>query len=79
MGENHTGSSALNGSVIARPTRALNFLKTNRTKMPHKKPDLPTKRCPVCQRPFVWRKKWERCWDQVRYCSEKCRRAKGAG
>ncbi|MEM6447406.1 MAG: DUF2256 domain-containing protein [Cyanobacteria bacterium J06642_2] len=38
------------------------------------KKDLPTKICPVCQRPFTWRKKWERCWDEVRYCSERCRR-----
>jgi len=50
-----------------------------RLQMPHKKPDLPTKICSVCQRPFMWRKKWERCWDQVRYCSEKCRRAKESG
>ncbi|MBO6533053.1 MAG: DUF2256 domain-containing protein, partial [Muricauda sp.] len=31
---------------------------------------LPTKICPVCQRPFAWRKKWEKDWDQVVYCSE---------
>ncbi|MEO1496668.1 MAG: DUF2256 domain-containing protein [Planctomycetota bacterium] len=41
--------------------------------------ELPTKVCPVCERPFAWRKKWERCWDEVRYCSDRCRRvAKGA-
>ncbi|MCK0713612.1 DUF2256 domain-containing protein [Chromohalobacter sarecensis] len=28
--------------------------------MPHRKPHLPTKICPVCQRPFTWRKKWAR-------------------
>lgn len=39
-----------------------------------KKGELPTKVCVVCQRPFAWRKKWERCWDEVRYCSERCRR-----
>lgn len=39
-----------------------------------KKGELPTKICVVCQRPFAWRKKWERCWDEVRYCSERCRR-----
>ncbi len=27
------------------------------------KSDLPTKICPVCERPFTWRKKWEDCWD----------------
>jgi hypothetical protein len=42
--------------------------------VPHKKPNLPQKICPVCQRPFIWRRKWVRDWDQVRYCSERCRR-----
>ncbi len=39
-----------------------------------KKADLPTKVCQVCGRPFTWRKKWEKNWDEVRYCSERCRR-----
>nr|WP_233702410.1 DUF2256 domain-containing protein [Duffyella gerundensis] len=30
----------------------------------------------MCGLPFTWRKKWERCWDEVRYCSERCRRHK---
>jgi hypothetical protein len=38
-----------------------------------KKSEVPTKTCPVCQRPFAWRKKWERCWEEVKYCSERCR------
>jgi hypothetical protein len=38
-----------------------------------KKSDLPTKTCPVCQRPFAWRKKWARDWDNVVYCSDACR------
>ncbi len=38
------------------------------------KSDLPTKICPVCDRPFTWRKKWAECWDDVKYCSERCRR-----
>lgn len=42
-----------------------------------KKSDLPTKRCAACGRPFSWRKKWERDWDRVRFCSQACRR-KGA-
>jgi len=42
----------------------------------HKKPHLPEKTCPVCQRPFTWRKKWAKDWDNVRYCSERCRRAR---
>ncbi|AZN63775.1 DUF2256 domain-containing protein [Acinetobacter tibetensis] len=27
-----------------------------------------------CLRPFNWRKKWQRCWEEVRYCSERCKR-----
>jgi hypothetical protein len=40
-----------------------------------KKSELPTKLCAHCSLPFTWRKKWERDWDQVKYCSERCRRA----
>ncbi|WP_404787439.1 DUF2256 domain-containing protein [Altericista sp. CCNU0014] len=40
------------------------------------KSDLPTKICPVCGLPFTWRKKWADCWDEVKYCSERCRRRK---
>ncbi|MEM7694403.1 MAG: DUF2256 domain-containing protein [Pseudomonadota bacterium] len=44
-----------------------------------KKANLPHKVCPVCGRPFSWRKKWAKVWDEVRYCSERCRRSrKGA-
>jgi hypothetical protein len=39
----------------------------------HKKRDLPTKTCPVCERPFSWRRKWKDCWEEVRYCSKRCR------
>ncbi|MCJ2084019.1 DUF2256 domain-containing protein [Methylobacterium sp. J-090] len=38
-----------------------------------KKADLPTKICATCRKPFAWRKKWERVWDEVRYCSDRCR------
>jgi uncharacterized protein (TIGR03643 family) len=38
-----------------------------------KKENLPEKICVVCGRPFVWRKKWEKVWDEVKYCSERCR------
>lgn len=34
----------------------------------------PEKACVVCGRRIEWRKKWERDWDQVRYCSTGCRR-----
>jgi len=38
-----------------------------------RKGDLPEKICAQCGRPFAWRKKWERVWDEVRYCSDRCR------
>ncbi|WP_207919188.1 MULTISPECIES: DUF2256 domain-containing protein [Methylobacterium] len=38
-----------------------------------RKGDLPTKPCAQCGRPFAWRKKWERVWEEVRYCSDRCR------
>ena len=43
-----------------------------------KKGELPTKICPVCGRPFAWRRKWARDWERVVYCSLRCRRAAGA-
>lgn len=41
-----------------------------------KKSDLPTKTCLACGLPFAWRKRWERDWDNVKYCSDRCRRGK---
>ena len=35
---------------------------------------VPTKACRSCGRTITWRKKWERDWDQVRYCSDACKR-----
>ena len=40
-----------------------------------KKQHLPSKECIRCGRPFTWRKKWERVWDEVKYCSDACRSA----
>ncbi|MFM5393066.1 DUF2256 domain-containing protein [Aeromonas veronii] len=42
----------------------------------HRKPHLPEKICSVCKRPFSWRRKWARSWEEVRYCSERCRHAR---
>lgn len=38
-----------------------------------KKQDLPAKICATCGKPFAWRKKWAKNWDDVRYCSDRCR------
>ena len=43
-----------------------------------KKGDLPVKTCAVCERPFRWRRKYAGCWEEVRYCSERCRRNRRA-
>jgi hypothetical protein len=39
-----------------------------------KKSNLPIKICPVCNLPFTWRKKWEKNWENVKYCSKRCRK-----
>jgi hypothetical protein len=46
--------------------------------MPAKR-DLPTKLCPVCGRPFAWRRKWAKDWAQVKYCSDACRKGTPRG
>ena len=30
-----------------------------------KKTHLPQKVCPICNRSFSWRKKWEKVWNEV--------------
>ncbi|MEI5668742.1 DUF2256 domain-containing protein [Bosea sp. CCNWLW174] len=40
-----------------------------------RKADLPTKICVSCGRPFAWRKKWERVWETIATCSDRCREA----
>lgn len=37
------------------------------------KSNLPEKLCAACGRAFSWRKKWERHWEDVRFCSDACR------
>ena len=48
-----------------------------------RKSDLPVKTCTVCKKPMVWRKAWAKTWDEVKYCSDRCRadakRAPGKG
>lgn len=40
------------------------------------KQSLPSKPCMACGRPMVWRKAWAKNWEQVRYCSDACRKNK---
>ncbi|RYZ99416.1 MAG: DUF2256 and DUF3253 domain-containing protein [Proteobacteria bacterium] len=36
------------------------------------------KNCEVCGRTISWRKKWEKNWDEVKFCGERCRRNKAS-
>jgi hypothetical protein len=38
---------------------------------------LPQKNCVTCGKPFTWRKKWQHNWDEVKYCSDRCRKQTG--
>ena len=51
--------------------------------MPATKPDfrgnkaaLPSKPRLGCGRPMSWRKRWARNWEEVKFCSDACRRSK---
>jgi len=37
-----------------------------------------SKICAHCGRTFSYRKKWEDCWQEIRYCSRACRREAGS-
>ncbi|MEO0411558.1 MAG: DUF2256 domain-containing protein [Pseudomonadota bacterium] len=41
-----------------------------------KRRDRAEKLCVTCGRPFAWRRKWAAVWNEVKYCSERCRRNK---
>jgi hypothetical protein len=62
---------------MMKPANA-NTNKNNKIKK-YTKSNLPSKICCVCKRPFEWRKKWARVWDEVKYCSERCRRSSSPG
>ena len=39
------------------------------------KAGLPSKLCQQCGQPMVWRKAWAKNWNEVKYCSDRCRQA----
>ena len=39
-------------------------------------PDLADKVCVRCGRTMKWRAKWAKNWEQVKYCSDQCRRTR---
>ena len=40
------------------------------------KAQLPSKPCQACGRPMSWRRAWAKNWNEVRYCSDACRKRK---
>ncbi len=42
------------------------------------KRSLPAKNCAVCGRIMTWRKRWANSWDDVKICSDACRKARSA-
>jgi hypothetical protein len=40
------------------------------------KQSLPSKPCAACGREMTWRKAWAKNWEQVLYCSDRCRKYK---
>jgi hypothetical protein len=56
-------------SVMAKGARnSTNGTKADKNNLPHKV-------CAACGRPFSWRKKWARDWENVKFCSDRCRDA----
>ena len=37
------------------------------------KQSLPQKPCAACGRAMVWRKSWAKNWQEVKYCSDRCK------
>jgi hypothetical protein len=44
-----------------------------------RKENLLSKICVICNRPCSWRKKWEKCWEDVTTCSKSCNRKRRQG
>ncbi len=40
------------------------------------KQSLPSKPCVGCGRAMTWRKRWARSWDEVKFCSDACRKTR---
>lgn len=69
-----SGQIDWDGSPSERKVTKRSYTATPPISMPRgvKKENLPSKVCVVCGRPFTWRKKWERVWDEVTTCSKSC-------
>lgn len=57
-----------------KPARDNSLMSSSARGFKGNKQHLPSKPCVACGRPMTWRKRWERNWDEVKYCSDACRR-----
>jgi hypothetical protein len=49
-------------------------VKQNNSGFRGNKAALPSKPCVACGLAMSWRRRWAKCWDEVKYCSDACRR-----
>ena len=42
------------------------------------KQSLPRKLCVACGREMAWRKAWAKNWNEVKFCSDACRKRRAA-
>ncbi|NDC91418.1 MAG: DUF2256 domain-containing protein [Acidimicrobiia bacterium] len=64
VAQNTSPSRASNLDVVAKESRVAQV-----------KNGFAPKICATCAKPFEWRKKWARDWQNVRFCSDRCRRS----
>jgi hypothetical protein len=57
---------------ISRRRRLLSILR-DMPRIAQTKNGFAPKICIACGLEFEWRKKWQRDWEYVKYCSEKCK------
>lgn len=65
--------------IVSSPPSMKSVSMTKSSNKTMKKENFPSKICVVCHRPFTWRKKWERSWDEITTCSKKCNGERRSG
>lgn len=75
----HMPQAYITSKLFGRRGKTTDSGRGDSTKKKVKKENLPEKICMVCGRPFTWRKKWERSWDEVTCCSKSCNAKRRSG
>lgn len=60
-------------SVKEKVTQSAAVFRSLMTRQAQIKNGFAPKICVRCGLPFEWRKKWAKNWDEVKYCSTRCR------